>query len=174
MTDNIRYAFNDRVALDPEQAWEIYRDLPEPTARECARILQQRGAKVSYDTVARWARRGNWRDRVEQLRAVTGVGSPKDVAAALKVEAEALTPELLRGLQLRLTVRMAEQINQLPHSTPDDFARMVEVIDKMDAIIHRHRGEAIGSNGEQRRSPINLEAFRAYQQDQKGSDPTSA
>lgn len=174
MTDNIEYAFNGRVDIDSEQAWEVYRDLPEPTARECARILQQRGLKVSYDTVARWARRGEWRKRVEQLRAVTGVGKPRDVAAALKLEAEALTPDLLRGLQFRLTVRMAEQINELPLTTPDAFDKMVGVLDRMDAIIHRHRGAAIGSNSEQRKSPISLEAFRAYQQDQKGSDPTFA
>jgi hypothetical protein len=121
MTDKVRYAFEGRVDLEPEQAWKVYRDLPEPTVRACARVLWDRGVKVSYDTVARWARRGNWRDRVEQLRAVTGVGSPKDVAAALKVEAEALTPELLRGLQFRLALRMAEQLNQLALDRPEDF-----------------------------------------------------
>jgi hypothetical protein len=40
-------------------------------------------------------------------------------------------------------------------------------------MVHRHRGAAIGANGEPR-SPISLEAFRAYQQDKNGSDPTSA
>jgi hypothetical protein len=173
MTDNIGYAFNERVDIEPEQAWEVYRDLPEPNAKECARILQQRGIKVSYDTIARWARRGEWRKRVGQLRAVTGVGNPKDVAAALKLQADELTPELLQGLQVCMIVRMAEQIETLPLKTADDFSKMVDVLDKFDAIIHRHRGAAIGAKGEAR-SPISLESFRAYQQDKKGSDPTSA
>ena len=143
------------------------------SAPECARILQQRGLKVSYDTIARWARRGEWRKRVEQLRAVTDVGNPKNVAAALKLQADELTPDLLQGLQLRMIVRMAEQIKELPLTSPDDFDQMVDVLDKLDAIIHRHRGTAIGGNGE-RKSPISLEAFRANQQDQKDNDPTSA
>ena len=176
MADNVRYAFDGRVDIEPEQAWEIYRDLPEPTARECARILQQRGFKVSYDTIARWARRGEWRKRVEQLRAVSGVGSPKDIAAALKIEAAALTPELLRGLQLRLALRMAEQLNQLALDRPENFGKLVDVFDKMDAIIHRHRGEQIAgkTDGGERRSPIDLDEFKVWRQEQKGSDPTSA
>jgi hypothetical protein len=63
------------------------------------------------------------------------------------------------------------EIEQLPITTTDDIARVVDVLDKFDANIHRHRGAAIGSDGD---SPISLEAFRAYQQDKKGSDPTSA
>lgn len=172
MTDNIDYAFNERVDVEPEQAWEVFRDLPEPNAKECARILQQRGLKVSYDTIARWARRGEWRKRVERLRAVTGLGNPKDVAAALKFQADELTPDVLQGLQVSMIARMAEQIETLPLKTPDDFSKMVDVIDKLDAIIHRQRGASIGANGEAR-SPISLEAFRAYQ-DKKGSDPTPA
>jgi hypothetical protein len=61
-----------------------------------------------------------------------------------------------------MIVRMAEQIKQLPLNIPDDFNKMVDVLDKLDDIIHRHRGTAIGGNGE-RKSPISLEAFRAYQ-----------
>ena len=72
-----------------------------------------------------------------------------------------------------MIVRMAEQIKQLPLGTTEDFDRMVDVLDKFDAIIHRHRGAAIGSDGE-RKSPISLEAFRVWQRDQKGNDPTSA
>ena len=171
MTDNIAYAFNGRVDLDPEQAWEIYRDLPEPTASECARVLQERGVKVSYDTVARWARRGKWRERLERVRAIAGVGSPKDIAAALQLEAEALTPDLLRGLQFRIVARMAEQINQLPLTSPDDFAKLVDVIDKMDGIIHRQRGESImASMGNRSKHPVALDEFKTWRARQH-SDP---
>jgi hypothetical protein len=170
MADNVRYAFDARVDLDPEQAWEIYRDLPEPTARECANILQQRGFKVSYDTIARWARRGKWRERVERLRAVTGVGSPKDVAATLQIEAEWLTPDLLCGLQFRIAARMAERINQLPLDSPEDYAKLVDVLDKMDGIIHRQRGAHIGKRGNRsgNADPLQLDEFRAWRPD---SDP---
>lgn len=172
MADNVRYAFDGRVDVEPEQAWEIYRDLPEPTARECANILQQRGEKVSYDTIARWARRGNWRQRVEQLRAISGVGSPKDVAAALQIEAEWLTADLLCGLQFRIAARMAEQINQLPLDCPEDYAKLVDVLDKMDAIIHRQRGAHIGKRGNRTTNadPLQLDEFRAWRPD---SDPKS-
>ena len=78
----------------------------------------------------------------------------------------------LQGLQVRMIVRMAEQIEQLPLRTPDDFDKMVGVLDKLDAIIHRHRGAAIAGNGE-RKSPISLEEFRVHQT-HKGNDPTSA
>jgi hypothetical protein len=130
-------------------------------------VLWDRGGRVSYDTVARWARRGNWRERVEQLRAVSGVGSPKDIAAALKIEAEALTPDLPRGLQLRLALRMAEQLNQLALDRPEDFGKLVDVFDKLDAIIHRHRGEQIAgkTDGGERRSPIDLAEFKAWRQE---------
>lgn len=170
MADKIRYTFDQRVDVDPEQAWEIFRDLPEPSAKECARVLQERGGKVSYDTVARWVRRGNWREKVEQLRAIAGVGNPRDLAAALQLEAEALTPDLLRGLQWRLAARMAEQINQLPLDNPEDYGKMVDVVDKLDAIIHRHRGEEITSKGDRAKSPITLEEFKAYRRGNKPPD----
>jgi hypothetical protein len=163
MTDNIEYAFNERVDIELEQAWEVYRDLPQPNAKECARILQQRGFKVSYDTIARWARRGKWRERVEQLRAVAGVDRSKDLAATLKLEAEWVTPDFLKGIQYRLAARMATQIAELPLEKPSDFAEVVAIINALDAVIHRHRGESIASPaGNGSRPIVALDEFKAW------------
>jgi hypothetical protein len=72
---------------------------------------------VSYDTVARWARRGKWQERVEQLRAIGGVGCQKDLAATLKVEAQALTADMLKGVQYRLAARMPSASNVSANSS---------------------------------------------------------
>src|SRR5262249_55392164 len=67
-TKKPRYGFEERVELDPQAAWEIFKALPNGTVMDFARDLKERGVKISYDTVARWARRGRWRERRSRLR----------------------------------------------------------------------------------------------------------
>jgi hypothetical protein len=69
---------------------------------------------------------------------------------------------------------MAEQLNQLALDRPEDFGKLVDVFDKLDAIIHRHRGEQIAGKTDsgERRSPIDLAEFKAWRQEQ--ANPTSS
>jgi hypothetical protein len=54
---------------------------------------------------------------------------------------------------------------------PEDFAAMVGVIDAMDAITHRHRGDSIGTHaGNGAGKPVvALDEFKTYRDAQKGN-----
>lgn len=171
------YAFKQRVEFDPEEAFAIYLRLTAPSVKAVHRELVAAGVSVGEATVRRWSHKFDWaerRERAEAGKRAFALPSTEDLAKLLRVEAQWLDAAYLKGLQHRIASTMAQQIGQLELTTPDDYMRMVEVVERMDRIIHYHRGEGVGapakgSNGKAL-DPLALDEFKAWRpEDAKGN-----
>jgi hypothetical protein len=66
-----------------------------------------------------------------------------------------------------MTYAMHEQIDKMSLDKPEDLAAMV---DAMDAVVHRRRGDSIGHAGNGAGKPeVALEEFKAYRDAKKGN-----
>lgn len=161
------YGFHKKLTITAEEAFDIFMAMAKPGITACWREVKAKGHDISPETIRRWAKRNNWLGRLRMAQvAADAIPDGADVAKLLKVEATWMTPEYLRGVQLRIAQRMALQIENVPLNTPDDFHRMVSVLNEMDAIIHRHRGDIIGGHAGNGKStpaaPVALDEFRAW------------
>ena len=131
--------------------------MAKPNVKALAHQYEAAGARISVCTLYRWGRRFGWRQRLFTSKPDTRSCSPNQLMADLNAEAEHMTAGLVGGLQYRLVLHMANQLRGLKLEDARDFDRMVTVIEKLDAIIHRRRGEAITARSDR---PIKLAEFR--------------
>jgi hypothetical protein len=128
------------VTVTPDEAFEIYRKLETPTVTETAKILMDAGHKVSLATVTQWASKWDWKARVQNPDQRLQV-TPRALLAQLTDEGKYLEPEVLRGVQNRVVVRLAHLLKHIKVDGMKDVSAMVEVVERLQALTERKESE---------------------------------
>jgi hypothetical protein len=125
----------------PEEVFQIYIALPhgERTYQNCYEVCKEKGMKISYSLINKWGTKYEWQKRVGASSPNFKI-DPQTIIRELKNEADAMTPELVKGLQHRLALKIATEIDELKLTDIGQVERAVKVLSDMDEIHHRHRG----------------------------------
>jgi hypothetical protein len=132
-----KQSFMKRFAsmVTEQEAFDCYRRLEKPTAAAVAEHFAKLDRNLSSSQVEKWASDGEWESRV-------------DLGSAILV----LHPDQLQGLAHRLGIRLAAVIDQLEIKTVSEFARLCDVMLKLEkaclqpgSVADKSRGSRDGN-----------------------------
>lgn len=127
--------------ITPGDAHLVYLEMKRPTIRQLAKILKERGERVSEGTIAKWSRRYRW----SEANAITSRRRESEIIDVLEVmgaEGLSLKPEIVAGVQARLMVHLGQALGKVECKTPADVVLLLEACEKLRALSHTVRGDA--------------------------------
>jgi hypothetical protein len=103
------------TSVTEQEAFDCYRRLEKPTTAAVVEHFAKLNRNLTSSLIEKWVTDGEWESRV-------------NLDSAILV----LQPDQPRGLAHRLITRLAEAIEQLEIKTASDFARLCDVMLKLE------------------------------------------
>jgi hypothetical protein len=130
----------------PTLAHRMWLEADGPSFRELKVLLAARGYSVDESTLSRWKDRNpTW---AAQFCEKYSPVDPTKMASALqevKDDAAELSPQHYLGMKARLLFRLYQGIRSLNISTVDELSKGLECCDRIEALIHAERGNAVSA-----------------------------
>lgn len=134
-----------KASINPAQCFQAFAKMEKPRSlRKLHEQLIQAGERIAYVTITKWAKEWEWRERLDEAPLDFKM-DPINILGHLTKEAEYLTPPVIKGLQHRLAMQIARQIEMLVLDNPSDLERAVKVMADLDEAYQRHRGMSINN-----------------------------
>lgn len=146
----------ERCPITADEAFEVYRQLENPSAAKLHKKLLEMGDAPTKTTLERWQRQHNWAQRLnKQPHGNAVVSAAEKTLKTVQSDGKHFDHETLRGLNSRIVNTMVRELEMLKMETPEDFRVMTEVMQEISAQIHHQRGnEMVSGNAAQPKGDV--------------------
>jgi hypothetical protein len=137
------------VDVTPEEAWEVYKSLDEPTQSKAVKAIQQKfpGCKMSLSTLKKWSTKYDWVSRLAvEAPDKTDLSDTQRLNAVLRylnVHHKMVKPDAVKGLQGLLLEKVRRDFELIELDSVEKIEHALEIVTRLQTLEHGLRGDAI-------------------------------